>query len=71
MVDQSPQVFGVEKVDAIEVRDVHATCVGRLTVGAVLLYVESKETHLRPINLLKDKQSLCSIGKLLWEITLE
>lgn len=70
MVDQRPEVFGVEEVDAVQVGDVDSPGVGSCTVRAILLDMEAEETDFTAINLFKDKQSLCSVGKLLREVTL-
>ena len=71
MIDECPQVFGVEEVDAVQVRDVHTASVGGLAVGAILLHMEAEEAHLIAINLLKHKQGLCTVGELVWKISLQ
>ena len=39
-------------------------CVRCLTVGAILLYMHTKETHVHSFDLLKDEHGLCSEGEL-------
>ena len=70
MVDECPEVFGVEEVDTVQVGDVDPPGVGSRTIRAVLLDMEAEETDFTAINLFKDKQSFCPVGELLREVTL-
>ena len=71
MVDECSEVFGVEEMDAVEIRDVHSPCVGGRTVRAVLLDMETKETDFDTVDLFKHKQSFGSVRELLGEVTLQ
>ena len=60
----------MKEVDAVQVRDVDSASVGCLTVRAILLHMEPKETDLTAIDFFKDKQSLRPEGELLWKVSL-
>jgi hypothetical protein len=51
---------------AVEVRNVHGALIRRRVVLSVLIHVQSEEHYVHAIEILKNKDTLASIGKLVW-----
>lgn len=69
MIDSCSELSRPEEVDRVQVGNVDSPRVWTGTLRAILLDVHAKETDIGAVHLLKRKQSLGSVGELIWQVT--
>ena len=66
VIDGSAEATRLEIVDRVEVGDIDASTIGSRTIMSVLVDVHTKEEYINTMNLLKEKDALCTNGVLGW-----
>ena len=59
-----------EEVDGVNVGYVDTPSIGLRTLGPILLDVHTKEADVNSILLLKGEQSTCTIGEVVYHVTI-
>lgn len=64
VIDGRAEAARLEIVDRVEVGNVDASAIGSRTIMPILVDVHAKEKNVNTMNLLKEKDALCTNGEL-------